>query len=211
MKNAIHILKLLAAAVLATGLGACQDAAVEVYDASLGSLLRPSAVRAIANDSENITVSWRGAAGSFRLEYALSADFAGDIAVIESIEGNKYTIGELAEATSYYFRVKSLSDKTGVSSSEYSAVATARTLTEPKIPNVKATSEMVYTTTPWSVTCTVTMTWGDSETEPEAISEVRATPTEGGEPLLFPVSEEEAAAQQIAFSEGVLTDTPIVL
>ena len=207
MKNAIHILKLLAAAVLATGLGACQDAAVEVYDASLGSLLRPSAVKAIANDSENITVSWRGAAGSFRLEYALSADFAGDIAVIESIEGNKYTVGELAEATSYYFRVKSLSDKTGVSSSEYSAVATARTLTEPKIPNVKATSEMVYTTTPWSVTCTVTMTWGDSETEPEAITEVRATPTEGGEPLLFPVSEEEAAAQQIAFSEGVLTDT----
>ena len=207
MKNAIHILKLLAAAVLAAGLGACQDAAVEVYDASLGSLLRPSAVRAIANDSENITVSWRGAASSFRLEYALSADFAGDIAVIESIEGNKYTVGELAEATSYYFRVKSLSDKTGVSSSEYSAVATARTLTEPKIPNVKATSEMVYTTTPWSVTCTVTMTWGDSETEPEAITEVRATPTEGGEALLFPVSEEEAAAQQIAFSEGVLTDT----
>ena len=65
MKNAIHILKLLAAAVLAAGLGACQDAAVEVYDASLGSLLRPSAVRAIANDSENITVSWRGAASSF--------------------------------------------------------------------------------------------------------------------------------------------------
>ncbi len=40
MKNAIHTLKLLAA-VLAAGLGACQDAAVEVYDASLGSLLRP--------------------------------------------------------------------------------------------------------------------------------------------------------------------------
>ena len=45
MKNAIHTLKLLAA-VLAAGLGACQDAAVEVYDASLGSLLRPSAVKA---------------------------------------------------------------------------------------------------------------------------------------------------------------------
>ena len=211
MKNAIHILKLFAAAVLATGLGACQDAAVEVYDADLGSLLRPSAVKAIANDSENITVSWRGAASSFRLEYALSADFADDIAVIESIEGNKYTVGELVEATSYYFRVKSQSDKTGVSSSEYSAVATARTLTEPKIPNVKATSEMVYTTTPWSVTCTVTMTWGESGTEPEAISEVRATPTAGGETLLFPVSEEEAAAQRTAFSEGILTDTEYTL
>lgn len=104
-----------------------------------------------------------------------------------------------------------LSDKTGVSSSEYSAVTTARTLTEPKIPNVKASSEMVYTTSPWSVTCTVTMTWGEAGTEPEAISEVRATPAAGGQALVFPVSEEEAAAQRTAFSEGVLTDTEYTL
>ena len=211
MKNAIHILKLLAAAVLTTALGACQDAAVEVYDASLGSLLRPSAVKAVATDSEHISVSWRGTAGSFQLEYALSEDFAGDVTTIESIESNKYTVGDLTEATTYYFRVRSLSDKAGVSSSEYSAVVTARTLTEPKIPNVKATSEMVYTTSPWSVTCTVTMTWGEAGTEPEAITEVRATPTAGGETLIFPVSEEEAAAQQVAFSEGVLTDTEYTL
>lgn len=210
MKNAIHTLKLLAA-VLAAGLGACQDAAVEVYDASLGSLLRPSAVKALATDSEHIAVSWRGSAGAFRLEYALNEDFAGDVAVVEPVEGNKYTVGELTEATTYYFRVMSLSDKTSVSSSEYSTVTTARTLTEPKIPNVKASSEMVYTTSPWSVTCTVTMTWGESGTEPEAISEVRATPTAGGETLVFPVSEEEAAAQQTAFSEGVLTDTEYTL
>ena len=210
MKNAIHTLKLLAA-VLAAGLGACQDAAVEVYDASLGSLLRPSAVKALATDSEHIAVSWRGSAGAFRLEYALNEDFAGDVSVVEPVEGNKYTVGELAEATAYYFRVMALSDKTGVSSSEYSAVVTARTLTEPKIPNVKASSEMVYTTSPWSVTCTVTMTWGESGTEPEAISEVRATPTAGGETLLFPVSEEEAAAQRTAFSEGILTDTEYTL
>lgn len=75
MKNAIHTLKLLAA-VLAAGLGACQDAAVEVYDASLNSLLRPSAVTAVAADSEHIAVSWRGSAGAFRLEYALNEDFA---------------------------------------------------------------------------------------------------------------------------------------
>lgn len=210
MKNAIHTLKLLAA-VLAAGLGACQDAAVEVYDASLGSLLRPSAVKALATDSEHIAVSWRGSAGAFRLEYALNEDFAGDVSVVEPVEGNKYTVGELAEATAYYFRVMALSDKTGVSSSEYSAVVTARTLTEPKIPNVKASSEMVYTTSPWSVTCTVTMTWGESGTEPEAISEVRATPTAGGETLLFPVSEEEAAALRTAFSEGILTDTEYTL
>ena len=210
MKNAIHTLKLLAA-VLAAGLGACQDAAVEVYDASLNSLLRPSAVTAVAADSEHIAVSWRGSAGAFRLEYALNEDFAGDVAVVEPVEDNKYTVGELTEATTYYFRVMALSDQTGVSSSEYSAVATARTLTEPKIPNVKASSEMVYTTSPWSVTCTVTMTWGEAGTEPEAISEVRATPAAGGQALVFPVSEEEAAAQRTAFSEGVLTDTEYTL
>lgn len=210
MKNAIHTLKLLAA-VLAAGLVACQDAAVEVYDASLNSLLRPSAVTAVAADSEHIAVSWRGSAGAFRLEYALNEDFAGDVAVVEPVEDNKYTVGELTEATTYYFRVMALSDKTGVSSSEYSAVATARTLTEPKIPNVKASSEMAYTTSPWSVTCTVTMTWGEAGTEPEAISEVRATPAAGGQALVFPVSEEEAAAQRTAFSEGVLTDTEYTL
>lgn len=98
----------------------------------------PSAVKALATDSEHIAVSWRGSAGAFRLEYALNEDFAGDVSVVEPVEGNKYTVGELAEATAYYFRVMALSDKTGVSSSEYSAVVTARTLTEPKIPNVKA-------------------------------------------------------------------------
>ena len=211
MKNAIHILKLFAACALTAGLGACQDAGIEVYDASLSSLLRPSAVTAVAADSEHINVSWRGTADSYRLEYALNEDFEGDVSVAEPIEGNRYTVGELTEATSYYFRVMGLSDKTGVSSSEYSAVVTARTFTEPKIPNVKATSEMIYTITPWSITCTVTMTWGDAETEPEAINEIRATPTEGGEALLFPVSEEEAAAQRIAFSEGVLTDTEYTL
>lgn len=210
MKNTIHILKLFAACLLAAGLGACQDAAVEVYDASLGSLLRPSAVKALATDSGHIAVSWRGPAGAFRLEYALSDDFAG-AAVVEPVGGNTYTVGELAEATTYYFRVMSLSDKTGVGSSEYSAVASARTLSEPKIPDVKAASEMVYTTSPWSVTCTVTMTWGDAETEPEGITEVRAAPTEGGEALLFPVTEEQAAAQQVSFSEGVLTDTEYTL
>lgn len=105
MKNAIHTLKLLAA-VLAAGLGACQDAAVEVYDASLNSLLRPSAVTAVAADSEHIAVSWRGSAGAFRLEYALNEDFAGDVAVVEPVEDNKYTVGELTEATTYYFRVR---------------------------------------------------------------------------------------------------------
>lgn len=70
---------------------------------------------------------------------------------------------------------------------------------------------MVYTTSPWSVTCTVTMTWGEAGTEPEAISEVRATPAAGGQALVFPVSEEEAAAQRTAFSEGVLTDTEYTL
>ena len=55
MKNAIHTLKLLAA-VLAAGLGACQDAAVEVYDTSLNSLLRPSAVTAVAADSGRLVV-----------------------------------------------------------------------------------------------------------------------------------------------------------
>ena len=50
MKNAIHTLKLLAA-VLAAGLGACQDAAVEVYDASLNSLLRPSACLLYTSDA----------------------------------------------------------------------------------------------------------------------------------------------------------------
>ena len=92
MKNAIHTLKLLAA-VLAAGLVACQDAAVEVYDASLNSLLRPSAVTAVAADSEHIAVSWRGSAGAFRLEYALNEDFAGDVAVVEPVEDNKYTVG----------------------------------------------------------------------------------------------------------------------
>ncbi len=211
MKNAIHILKLFVTCALTAGFGACQDADVEVYDASLSSLLRPFAVKATAADSEHINVSWRGTADSYRLEYALNEDFEGDVSVVELIEGNKYTVGDLAEATSYYFRVMSLSGKTGVSPSEYSAVATARTLTEPKISNIKAFSEMVYTTSPWSVTCTVTMTWGDAETKPEAITEIRATPTEGGEALLFPVSEEEAAVQRITFSEGVLTDTEYTL
>lgn len=211
MKNTIHILKLFAAFFLIAGLAACQDADVEVYDASLSSLLRPSAVRAVATDSEHVDVSWRGTADSYRLEYALSGDFAGDVFVVEPIEGSKYTVGELSEATLYYFRVMSLTDKTGASPSEYSALATARTHVEPKIPNVKAASEMVYTTSPWSVTCTVTMTWGDAETAPEPISEIRVTPTEGGETLLVPVSEEEAAAQRVAFSEGISTDTEYTL
>lgn len=207
MKNVNLIIKLFVAAALTLGTAACRDAAVELYDADLGKLLRPSELTASAAGYGSITVSWRGSASAFRLEYALSEDFSGEVSVVEAITGNRYAVAGLEEATSYYFRVRGLSDRPDVAASEYSAVATARTLTEPKIPNVQASSEMEYTLAPWSVTCTVTMTWGDAELEPEAVSSVRATPVEGGGALTFPVSEAEAAAQRVAFSEGILTDT----
>ena len=211
MKNTIHILKLLVLLLLTAGQSACREADVEISDVSLGSLLRPFAVSAVAIDHERIEVSWNGTGGSFRLEYATSEEFADDVRVVEPVSGNRCTVDGLEEATSYHFRVQSLSDRPGTASSEYSATARARTLVEPKIPNISASSEMEYTLTPWSITCTVTMTWGDAETAPEAVTEVRATPAEGGEPLTFAVSEEEAAAQRIVFSEGILTDTEYAL
>lgn len=208
MKNAIiSRFKYLVLATLALAAAACQDAAVELQDADLGQLLRPSAVQAKATAPGTIAVSWRGTAARFRMEYALTADFSGEVTAVEPIAGNSCVVSELEEATAYYFRVQGLSDRADVAASEFSAVATARTITEPKIPNVAAVSEMVYTLDPWSVTCTVTLTWGAEEVEPEAVSSVRVTPADGGDALIFPVSEAEAAAQSVAFSAGIATDT----
>lgn len=189
------------------GLTACRDAAVELSDADLGRLLRPSALTATATAPGSITLTWRGTAPSFRLEYGLSEDFSGDVSVVDAIAGNRHTVQELAESTIYYFRVQGLSDRADVAASAFSAPVKARTVAEPKIPNVAASSEMVYTLDPWSVTCTVTLTWGAEGVEPEQVSTVRAVPTDGGASLDFPVTEAEAAAQCIAFSEGILTDT----
>lgn len=206
MKNTIHRFRILLAAVFALGAVACHDAAVELQEAELGRLLRPSAVTARATAPGTIAVTWRGAADRFHVEWGLTADFSGESTPVEVI-GNSCVVEGLEEATAYYFRVQGLSDRAGVAASEFSAVATARTITEPKIPNVAASSEMVYTLDPWSVTCTVTITWGAEGVEPEAVSSVRLTPAGGGDALTFPVSEAEAAAQSVACSAGILTDT----
>lgn len=205
MRNRLKIFTAFLA--LSLGMGACTDAADEINDVNLGQLLRPSAVTAVVQNSESIVVSWRATADEFTLEYTKDADFAADITSIEHITTNKQVVTELDEATTYYFRVKSLTKKQGVLASEYSAVASARTLLEPRIPNVKATSEMTYTLSPWEITCTVTMTWGDESLDPEALTAIRATPAAGGEALTFDLTAEEALAQQKIFSEGILTDT----
>lgn len=208
MKNRFQNVKLFLATLLtAFGSSACHDAGIEVFDTDLSQQLRPFEVTALALDAERISVSWQGSGSLFRLEYAKDETFDEASTTVVETDLKQYIATGLDEASTYYFRVQTLSENPAVAVSEYSAVAYARTLVEPKIPNVTASSTMEYTLTPWSVTCTVTMTWGDSSLEPEAITSVKATPVAGGEALTFAVSEEEAAAQSFSFSEGILTDT----
>lgn len=208
MKNRFQNVKLFLATLLTVfGSSACHDAGIEVFDTDLSQQLRPFEVTALALDAERISVSWQGSGSLFRLEYAKNETFDEASTTVVETDLKQYTATGLDEASTYYFRVQTLSENPAVAVSEYSAVAYARTLVEPKIPNVTASSTMEYTLSPWSVTCTVTMTWGDSSLEPEAITSVKATPVAGGEALTFAVSEEEAAAQSFSFSEGILTDT----
>ncbi|NDV78205.1 DUF5123 domain-containing protein [Dysgonomonas sp. 511] len=192
-------------------LQSCTDDLQDEKDSiELPRLLKPLKVTFGVATLNSVELSWQAAAPSFEVEYCQAEDFAQDVTVVDGITTNKCIIDNLLEDTKYYFRVRGVSETGRPAPSLYSDIVNKSTLAEPAIENIKAVSEMKYTLDPVTVTTIVTVTWGKEGVEPESITSITFT-HEDNSPITYPVSAEEAAAQQKVINTGLEVSTEYMI
>ena len=187
----------------------CSDVQQEVDSINFQQFLRPVQVRFGIVDLDFIDVSWIGSAPLFEVEYALTADFSGEIEKI-TVSDKKCTLNNLEQGTSYFVRVRAVSGTDYPKASEYSAVVVTNTLAEPSIKNIVGVTEMQYTVDPLEVTTIVTLTWGEEGVEPEAITSVTFTAA-GNAPIRYEVTPEEAEQQKKIVDSGLAVSTEYIV
>ncbi|MDR0833416.1 MAG: DUF5123 domain-containing protein [Candidatus Symbiothrix sp.] len=199
---------MLAFILVAGGLQSCSDFEKELKTIDLPRLLTPQNLAFGVITATTVELSWSGSAPAFEVELSPTQDFTSGVSV-KTVTQSPSVI-EVDDGTTCYFRIRGVSGQERPAPSYYSNVISTTLPINNPLPNVKAVSKVSYTTNPLVITTTVTVTWGIDGVDPEDITSLTFT-AGNNEPVVYPVSPQEAAAQQKVVTTGLDVSTSYVI